>query len=226
MNKSLVTLLPILTTAVLGFGSSVAQAASIRLFDGTTMPTINDNGVGDLDPSTGSINHTASLGIWRFNILTGITKPILGSNESPSMSLNVAAKSTAAGTLTIWFSEVGFGPSGLSVRASDVGNARGSETYRTFQATNNVLFSEGTLLTAQTFSTGGFGGDANGSLASGASPYSLTQKVTITHSAGTGTNTSNANALLNVPDGGASVTLLGFALVAVEGLRRRFSGRR
>jgi hypothetical protein len=92
-----------------------------------------------------------------------------------------------------------------------------SVTYETRQGTNSLF--AGTTLTGPQSSNG----SVSGSFGSGTGPYSLTQKVTITHGS---LGSSAAIVKLSVPDGGWSITLLGLALVGVEGLRRKLASAR
>jgi VPDSG-CTERM motif len=231
MNKTLKTLLSALTIVALGLMvAPSAEAASIRLYNGTKTITINDfpEPVGDrLDGSPflpGVVSNINILfGDWLLTITGGATKPTLGSNTLPKLDLAVIAVSFGGpSTLTVSFSEDSFGPSSLSASAYLAPRTTaGTVSYQTFQSLTNARFAEDTPLTSQgPFGPGGYGASSDsGTLASGAAPYSLTQKLTFTH---TGAGTSTAFATLAVPDGGLTLSMLGFALLGVEGLRRKF----
>ncbi|MGE3844592.1 MAG: VPDSG-CTERM sorting domain-containing protein [Vicinamibacterales bacterium] len=208
--------------------TSSAEAASIMLTDGVVTETINDGDVDDSSGLAGKVRWSGTVGAFFVDISsTGTTKPTLGTATSPVLSLVVDATSTNPGagkTLTIWFSEVGFGPSGLGVEAKINSTQNdGTVSYSTYQGAGNVLFDDtGAALTTQgPFGISSFDNTANGGLSTGASPYSLTQKVMLSH-VGAGTKTTSFDAKLSVPDGGWTASLLGIALLGLSQLRRRF----
>ena len=62
---------------VLGGVSLPSRAVPVlELFDGTTNKIVTDNGVGDLDPTNGSVSVFGSIGVWSYNVTTGITSPV------------------------------------------------------------------------------------------------------------------------------------------------------
>ena len=220
--------------AVIGLvGAPVAEAAAIRVFDPATNTAvvINDQDVLlDESPAPGVVQHTGfAFANFMIDFELGITKPAnLITPTAPIMQLSVAASSNSATTqqLVIDFSETDFGPSGNLVVTSATGVTLGNVVYQTFQDTSNGLFG-GTLLT-----TDSSGGPAitmsNGTtLSSTGFPYSLTQRWTITHGPGVVVTSVDPSLLVvspfvaPVPDGGWAVGLLGFALMGVEGLRRK-----
>ncbi len=241
MNKALRTLLSGLMIAALGLlVAPSAEAAAIRISNGVSTININDFGepppgpiVGtDTDPVLGSVFFTTNtLAGWQGVVLTaGSTKPALSTADAPRMLLTVTALSSggafnpATATLTVWFSDDSYGPSSNWAKATAEGVAANTVTYETFQDAGNARFAETSLITSQIFPAGPFGPPAvetTGFLPSGGGfPYSLTQKVTITHTAAN--QFSSGTFTLAVPDGGLALSLLGFALVGVEGLRRKF----
>jgi protein with PEP-CTERM/exosortase system signal len=180
--------------------------------------TVTDNGVGDLNPIVGAVTWSGSLGNWLINVTTGVTKPALGSAANPEMDLSsVNASSLGGGTLTITFSESGFIPSGVANAAIGGTLSHGG----TLSASAWVNASQ---VIVQNFANGGsadapFAGSANGAFAVGAG-YTLSEQVVLNHrSAGI----TSLDYHLSVPDGGLTAGLLGFALVAVEGLRRKLA---
>jgi hypothetical protein len=208
--------------AVASLVASSAAASSIKISDGVNEVTIADGGVGDLNPIAGAVTFSGAVGLWIINVTTGITYPVLGSVTEPVMDFNdISVLSSGGGTLTLWFSETGFGPTSTSVETSIGGTTGGTVSYQAFSGT--ALFEEGALLTTFTSNTLAFNNTSSGTLASGAGPYSLTQKVQLTHSAG-GVSSYNANLSVEpkpVPDGGMTLSLLGLAMVGLAALRRR-----
>ncbi len=218
--KSLLSTLVIALVVLVAAPS--ADAASIRLQSGASVVTINDAGGNDLSGDPGVVAFVGSVGAFQFNITFGVTKPTLGTSGDPEMAMYISANSFIASatpaTLNVWFSETGFStPLGLGTAVAE-GGASGALTYSTYQG--NALFNEGTLITSDTTAGGPFVFADTGFVPGGAS-YALTQKVTITH--GVGFNSSNFIGSFSVPDGGFALSLLGFGLIGIEGLRRRFT---
>jgi hypothetical protein len=220
-----------LTAAISGAGALLllsgpaAQAVpTLRLSDGITTVTVADGAFNDMTAAVGAVTFSGAIGVWTVNVSTGASDPALGTPTSPSMDINSLDISGGAGTLTIWFSDDFFGPTSSGVSASiggTINNKPGSSlTYKTYADGSNTLFAETLLLTSQSFTSGAFSGDASGGLPSDPypAPYSLTQKLVITHA---GAGATSFDATLMVPDGGSTVALLGFALLGIEGLRRK-----
>jgi len=236
MNTALRTLLSGVMIAALGLlVTPSAEAASIKCYNGVSTIIVNDDPEalgtdpdGTLGPGVVSFAKF-SFGDWSFVVTAGFTKPALGSAVSPIMQFTVAAQSSnplssTPSTLEVSFSEDSFGPSFGSAVAFAQGVAGGTTvTYETFQDGANSRFA-GSLITSQIFPNGPYGPPfvtAAGVLPFGGGfPYALTQKVTFVHTAPF--QSSTANVFLSVPDGGLALSLLGFALVGVEGLRRKF----
>ena len=126
--------------------------------------------------------------------------------------------------MRIEFSATGFGPvpAKASFDAAIEGFTQGSISYKVWIDTSNALFGHGgsgPLLDLGTFSGGAFSSSAtiNGISASG---YSMTLDFLVTHPQGAGLRkkTSSFSAYATdpvVPDGGATVILLGAALSAL-----------
>src|SRR6266550_5698456 len=97
--------------AVLGLLPQPARAIpTLTLSDGIAADTktIVDNGVGDLNPAAGIVTFVGSLGVFNINTTSGFTKPAVGSAAAPEIDISSFNNATAAGTLTITFSEDGF----------------------------------------------------------------------------------------------------------------------
>jgi hypothetical protein len=202
-----------------------AEASAIKLLDGNTNTevTVYDQQAGDMNPAEGAVTYIGSVGDWMINVTTGTTQPALGTLTDPEMNFSdISALSTASGTLTLWFSEVGFTTTPGQLQADFGGTTPGTVTYQVFQGAS--LFdttSQPAPLTALTSTTSPFMGSQSVFLPA-AGPYSLTQQVTIVHSQpGTATSYGANVSYSSVPDGGATLSLLGLALVGVAGLRTR-----
>jgi hypothetical protein len=231
MNVQLKTVVSWVTVAVVGLlVAASAEAGSIQLWDGTSTLVITDQDFvpedgspADLSQAEGVVNFMGQLGIWTFTFTSGISTPALGSASKPVMELQdfSLSSSLGVGSLTIWFSEVGFTGSGPTVTSSVQGFTSGTTKFETFSGTG--LFDESAPpLASATYGPGSFSSTSYTPFAGSSEPYSLTQKVTITHNAGLAV-TSNFTTKVAVPDGGMTLSLLGLGLVGVAGLRRLFS---
>jgi len=243
MNRKTNSMRRILKTLLLGV-AFVAWAGSIYAAsytpgnsvirwsaDGTTWTSVADNGVGDFDPTTGSINYTKDTTAFHITVLAGTTVPITGTAMEPAMDFTMAVTfkpGYAGGSLYLEFSDLGLGPTTGPVESSFGGTVGSGATltFKTYASTLNTLFA----LTTPLATGSGPSIDVLGNVAL-TTPYSLTEEYIITQSSipsqprGGGVPTSGDGllTLANVPDGGSTIALVGFVLVGVEGLRRRMS---
>jgi hypothetical protein len=238
MNTSIKSLLTGIAIAVIGLAVAPSvEAASIFIYDGVNpIVIVNDNGVGDANPVVGEITHFGTLGSF-VDLEIALTKPSVGSPTAPAMGFSfiAASASTTPTFLQIGFSETGFGPTSPIALVSASGTAAGNVTYTTLQDPNNVLFAGNQITTAS--SGPGIFAFSDVALISGngatTGPYSLTQVFTIIHPGGSGIQRTEITADtvaalivlpgIPVPDGGFGVGLLGFGLMGVEGLRRKYT---
>jgi len=226
-HKTILSLL-VSATGVLALAVPVHALPTLRLSDGINPDiTVTDQSVLDASGTPGVVVFYGSIGSWYLNITTGVSKPALGSTTNPSMVLNsVDASSSAGGILSIYFSDDFFGPTDAYMHASlHVNNTSGSVAYSTYADAGNQLFNTSTMLTsAGPFGPGPFHSEAIGSLDLSYA-YSLTMQVVINHAAFgvTGLTSGLQPGGPPVPDGGSAVGLLGFALMAMAGLRRKLS---
>ena len=157
---------------------------------------------GDLSGVAEQVLWAGTSNGWNFTVNVGDTKPLLGSETSPQLDLSVTANSPGSANLVVKFSDTGFGPTSGAITSSSFQNGSSTATYSVLVDPNNALFS-GSSTTDATL-TG---------------PYSITLIDTFTP----GTVSSDHRA--SVPDGGTTIAFLGFALIGVEGIRRKVYGK-
>jgi hypothetical protein len=185
--------------------------------------------------STGSVTIIGKVGVFNVNVDTGLSKPIIGSTMDPNMDLSLQTVSTAAGQLTVQWSDAA-PPGFLLVPGTAVAHAGGTNGGTTTAAGNTIayttsfnsttpgtLFVAGTTLTSQTFGpfgagTTSFSGDAAGGLITTA-PYELMQQLVFT--AVGATQASGDFHLSIVPEPASIILLGGVLLVTARTLRRR-----
>jgi hypothetical protein len=214
-----------------GFGALAAAPAAravstLRLSDdgGATWVTISDGAVGDNNGNAGVVTFIDDIGSWLVNVTTGITKPTVGSSTDPYMDLNSVNVSTSGpASLVIQWSDTDFGPliNAVSMVALIGGTTAGTVTYSTYYDPGNALFGLTNQLAPPSVSTpGAFASTFGGLLPATQGQFSITQQIVISH---TGAGSSSFDAELKVPEGGATLTLLGGALLGVGLLRRKFA---
>lgn len=194
----------------------VSAVPSLTLFDGVTTITVVDNDSNDSSPLLGSVTFNGVIGIWDINVSTGLTKPLLGSSTLPRLDLNSINHSSGAGTLVLTFTETGFNTANMPYFAEIGGTQNGGNaTIKsvTLQGTNQVS-SIGAL------SGTPFTGSANGVFLASTN-YSLSDVMTVVHTAAGVTSFNKAVNPINVPDGGLTAMMLGLGFLGVEGVRRK-----
>jgi len=216
----------LLSIALLVFGIVVVGAsgahadAVLTLTSGLDVVSVADGSLLDGNLLAGAVTYIGAVGPnWIVNVSTGLTKPLMGSAALPEMDLNSVDLSLGAGTLTIEWTDDGFGPqTGTTYNMGIGGTTAGT-----------VIFSAG-LDSHDNFGTvgpmagglgGSFAGAFSGDVTAIANPYSLTEFITIVHTAG-GTTSFDASLTNNVPEPSA-LLLLGSGLAALGFWTRRRS---
>lgn len=102
----------------------------LRVSDGVQTLTITDNATNDASPIFGQVNYAGNFNGWNVSVASGITKPIIGSSNSPELDLTyqISRGAGSQGTLTVAFSENGFIPNSSGYFANSSGGTFGTAT--------------------------------------------------------------------------------------------------
>jgi len=218
----------ILLGIVFNTGLTVQSAyalATLQLSDGTTTIIIADGDARDTNPAVGAITYNDTYGDFSFAsvlVSTGVTYPVIGTIDYPVVHMD-AVQVSGAGTLDIWFSEVGFGPTGFLPYQSDIGGIAGDTvTGWTYVDGGNALFGTSTLLsTLGPYSAGSFSG-TDTTYFDPTDPYSLTTLATITHtSAGQVTSLNIQVAVVPEPIS-STLFVVGAAALGFRRFRKKY----
>ena len=212
--------------------TSVSQALpTIRITDGITTITVQDNIGADGSPQAGFVQYTAPAGTfagWSVILSAGTTKPIIGSATKPELDLNWSITRTAGagtGSLTVYFSENGFNLASATAAQTASGGTLGSSaansaTIRTYYDGANTELLTTSLLTSQTFNgPNPFGQVANGNVPADPT-VAFTVRLDLVQAAGQITS-GDIHLYVNAPEGGSMVTFLGTALLALGAFAAR-----
>jgi hypothetical protein len=173
---------------------------SLQLSDGSTTILIVDEGPGDaLSGIIGGVGYLGSVGAFNLTVTTGFVSPLVGMPELPLLNLNSIGvnSSGSSGTLTIMFTETGFGPITAPVFETMVGGTtRGNVSFNTYVDSTNTAFGTETLIgNLGTNVSGAFSGSTS-AIFSPSDPFSMTTVATITH--GSGNKASSFGLSVNV----------------------------
>ncbi|NJM55823.1 MAG: VPDSG-CTERM sorting domain-containing protein [Verrucomicrobiae bacterium] len=187
---------------------------------------VADQAMGvDDDSDAGSVSINVFTPVFMGEIVAAITKPAAGSAALPVMSLNISGTGVGAGTKTleVWFTETDFGPTSAALLTDLATSGQGSWMATAWVSDSNVAFAETTLLTMLVGSNTSSVGPVPANLPSDPfTTYSITTYLKLTLN-GTVSANGGITTRANLPDGGSTVAFLGMALVAVEGVRRKFA---
>lgn len=215
MKKLLLNLTVAVPVALALATVSVSAYPTLFLDDPSTAGidiTVQDNGVLDSNPNAGVVTYIGGLTTWAVNVDIGITKPALGSAVEPRMDVTFNVMSAAAGTLVLQFADDGFTYSGGLV--DDFGGTTDGTVV------DNVYVNDCVVATIGPLGPGAYSGSAGATV--NLTPQDvLTLEIIINH--GDGMLISSGDKYVGIPDGGATLVLLGCSLLGLGLISRRVS---
>jgi hypothetical protein len=183
---------------------------------GNTSGVISDGGGGDSNPVVGAITWIGAVGNFTVNVTTGISKPVFPNTPTEAkMDLNSVNVAIAGpGTLTIEVTDTDFSllPNPQYVLSHAFGGTiAGTGSSATFESFVNASNAEFDTSGAVSITSGPFGpvafSDTQSKVFSGSSPFSVTQRMTISFGSGGGSYSGDGATTVFTPAPAALVLL-------------------
>jgi len=233
MKASKTTLTSLVAGGVaLLFGTSLANASLVLTLDDLTTVGIDvivvdnaDGGIGtvtgkgvsnfaDGSATFGVVNYNGVVGTWTVNISTGVSDPVI----ADSLDLNSVNVSGGVGSLQIMLTDTGYTSPTTGLLSEIGGTTNGTVTASQSFDPNNAEFGIGTTINQGPFVGGAFSDTQGASFPLALGPYSLTETVTINHTAAGQITSFDYSSSVPEP---ASLGMLGLGLVGLGFAARR-----
>jgi hypothetical protein len=211
---------------VLSVDNLATAGIDVIVVDGLPAGTPTAIGVStlaDVDAlANGFISVNGALGVWSYNVTTGLSKPAIGGVTQPTMDLNtVDVTSSGPATLKIMLTDTGFAADptwSSAVLVSDWGGTSGGTVTldQIFDPSNTEFGTSIYKLTSGPWPKGAFSETL--SLAVPLDPaFSITEVAVITHAGAASTSFDATSTVVPVP----GAILLGFLGLGAAGLKLR-----
>lgn len=218
----------LVTTTILGgllLGITPAHATFMLSLESGGMTEAVQDGVGN--PLDGVVTFNGSLATWAVNVTTGVSKPLVGTEETAKMDLNSIDVSGSAGTLQISLVDTDYNAlstSGFDYGLFNVGGTTdGSVAFEVYiDDANDLNPFDGIEVYSGSFGTGAFSDSVapyTARLGSITDAFSMGIRATITHTNG-GQVTSFDGDVKAVPEP-TTLALVGIGLAGIGFARGR-----
>lgn len=179
MRKIWVLNLIIMLTVIANIQPSHA-IPTLSLSDGTSTVLVEDGSSLDFVPLAGVVGFNGTVGSFTGNVTVGLTYPLIGTLADPEVDLcDISWR--GIGTLTLMYSDIGFGiPSDYDFYTAVGGVTGGKIKVASYIDTNNTLFIKEIELSSMGPFHGAFCG-SDEDLINLSGSFSVTTSATITH---------------------------------------------
>ncbi len=204
---------------VVVLGSGAADASfMMKLDDGATDITIQDQGPMDNNGIPGIIGFSGSLGGISVQV-SGQSKPVLGSASSPELQLNLSSATTiSGGGVSILLTDTDFSANLPTAMLAVSGGTGGSLNFRSWGDSANQEFGMGFDTGSSLGQTGTFSDSVQTSISNSVGSLTMRMDIGLADAAQSASNVSSNLSL--VPEPG-TVSLLGFGLAGLAMIGRR-----
>lgn len=157
------------------FSVQSAHALSISISDGVNTISASDTN------SDGFVFLNSAIGAWNFNVVTGVTNPVIGNPQTYGLHLNSLNAGGGTGTLTVMITDTNVTKFNAPFMTSLGGVTGGTTSFATYLSASNTEFGLDTLLSSTGTYSGAFSATDSGYISGLTSPYSITAVGYITH---------------------------------------------